>query len=420
MASLGWSQFKKRTTQNLRRFHEYVVDGVGFEIDKEMTIYGKKRPAGDVVKLIGIAYKSKRSPKQGVTNEERLQGCNAEDYKCIYPQYYGTDVNRFLNRFKNYFRSKTDPRFGSRLYVITEDKQLFGIGILRKTADFGGREVSMNSRSMKWGHLEEIAAAEKLNLLQPNVTTQKEFRFEGDLLKPGKSIEADWLDEFNDMVGQIRKTRQKNGEDSLYFDLRVGGVTIPRCVGAMGAPGASSDPKADIVFLHYDNAMRLKIAGYASLKDGSKPKDFQQWGGLSNYRDHEEVQSFVNYLKDTYGDDGVPSGANIGREIQDRKLKIEAVYGPNYSRNRYNSDSVQLIIQGLPTRITDVGSGTYELRTEGSIHDDSPTEMNDLLDGEARPVFLARKGDRSDFGVPGTRIFVYPAAGRSKWEWVNN
>ena len=419
MASLGWNEFKKRTTQNLRRFHEYVVDGVGFELEKEITVYGKKRPAGDVVKLVGLAYKSD-TLKQKPSDYETLQGCNTKDYRCIYPQKYGTDANMFLNRFRNYFRSRTDSQFGRRIYVITEDRQVHSLSILRKTIDFGGREVSMNSRSMRWGHLTEIAEAEKINLLPPDTTTLKEFRFEGDLLKPGKSIEADWLDEFNRMVGELRNKRQMDGKDSKLFDLKVGGVTIPRCVGAMGAPGASSDPKADIVFLHYDNSMRLKIAGYASLKDGSRPKDFQQWGGLSNYREHEEVQSFVNYLKDTYGDDGVPSGANIGKEIEDRKLKIEAVYGPNYSRNRYNSDSVQLIIQGLPEQLTSLGSDTYQLKTQGSIHDDSPTEMNDLLDGEARPVFLARKGDRSDFGVPGTRIFVYPKAGRTKWEWVTN
>ena len=419
MASLGWGQFKKRTLQNLRRFHEYVVDGVGFQIDKEMTIYGKKRPPGDVVKLIGLAYKSKRSPKQGVQQVERLYGCKDTDYKCIYPQYYGTDANMFINRFHNYFRSRTDKTFGSKLYVITEDRQLYKISYLRKTQDFGGREVSMSSRNMRWGHLEAIAAAEKIKLLQPDTTSQKEFRFEGDLLKPGKSIEADWLDDFNQMVGEIRDARQKAGEESLYFDLKVGGVTIPRCVGAMGAPGASSDPKADIVFLHYDNSMKMKVAGFASLKDGSKPKDFQQWGGLSSERQHPEVESFVQYLKDTYGDDGVPSGANIGREIEDVDLKERAVYGPKYSRNRYNSDSVQLIIQGLPRQIRKITSDVYELKTQGSIHDDSPTEMNDLLiKGPARPVFLARKGDRSDFGVPRTRIFVYPKAGRSGWDWV--
>ena len=394
MAALTWSQFKKRTLQNLRRFHEYVVDGAGFVLEKDITVYGRTVPAGDSVKLIGLAYKSTRTLAKS-TKSEQLQGCKTEDYKCIYPADYGRNVRKFINRFKNYYRSKTDSDFGKKLFVITEDRQVHSIGILSKTTDFGGREVSMNSRNMKWGHLESIAAAENLTLL-----------------KPGKTVEADWLDNFNELVGAERERRRKRGE-SMLFDLKVGSVTIPNCVGAMGAPGASSDPKADIVFLYYKNGKDLRITGFTSLKEGSTPKDFQQWGGLSGYRDHEEVKKYVKDLEDQYPN-GAPSGKNIGREIDDRSLKIEAIYGPLYAKGRYNSDSVQLIVQGQPISLS--GNDVKVLKVEGSIHSDD--EMDDLLNGPARPVFMARKGDRSDFGVPGTRIFVYPKAGRTNWEMI--
>lgn len=396
MAALSWSQFKKRQLQNLRRFHEYVVDGAGFVLEKEVKVYGKNIPAGDSVKLIGLAYKSPRTLAKG-TKAERLLGCDIKDYKCIYPANYGKDVRKFINRFNNYFRSKTDPGFGTKIFVISEDYQLHSLGILSKTTDFGGREVSMNSRNMKWGHLESIAAAENLTLL-----------------KPGKTVEADWLDNFNELVGAERERRRKNGE-SMLFDLKVGSLIIPNCVGAMGAPGASSDPKADIVFLYYKNNTDLRITGFTSLKEGSKPKDFQQWGGLSGYRNNQEVLDFVNDLKTRYPN-GAPPGTNIGREINDNTLKVEAVYGPLYRRGSYNSDSVQLIIQGQPTSLS--GNDQKVLKVEGSIHTDSQNEMDELLSGEARPVFMARKGDRSDFGVPGTRIFIYPKAGRSEWEMI--
>lgn len=125
------------------------------------------------------------------------------------------------------------------------------------------------------------------------------------------------------------------------------------------------------------------------------------------------MKKYVKDLEDQYPN-GAPSGKNIGREIDDRSLKIEAIYGPLYAKGRYNSDSVQLIVQGQPISLS--GNDEKVLRVEGSIHSDD--EMDDLLNGPARPVFMARKGDRSDFGVPGTRIFVYPKAGRTNWEMI--
>ena len=200
----------------------------------------------------------------------------------------------------------------------------------------------------------------------------------------------------------------------MAFDLKLGSKVITNCVGAMGAPGASGDPKADIVFLHYNSRNQLRVTGFTSLKEGSTPKDFQQWGGLSAYKDDPEVQDFIETLKSLYPD-GAPPGANLARKIKSRKLKIDAVYGPLYSPNRYNSDSCEFIIQGKPTSITSDG----RLKTEGSIHTDSQSDMNDMFSGGTDPIFLARRdGQRSDFKIPSTRIFIFSQAGRSSYEEI--
>ena len=395
MAQLTWSQFKKRQQLNLRKFHENVIHGVGFQLAQEVKVHGKKVPAGECIKLIGLAYKSKRTVGGRITSAESLEGCKTEDYKCIYPQHYGYSHTKFINRFKNYYRYKSDSRFGSRIFVIADDRSVLPLGVLEKNEDFGGREVSMNSRSMKWGHLETLVQGTNV-----------------DLLKPGKSIEADWLDLFNEMMGKMREERRKSGEP-MSFDLKVGSKVIPNCVGAMGAPGASSDPKADIVFLHYGTNNQLKITGFTSLKDGSTAKDFQQWGGLSSYKDDPEVQDFIETIKQRYPK-GVPSGQGVGRDIKNRKLKVEAVYGPLYQTNRYNSDSCEFIIQGLPQGISSDG----RLTTEGVIHTDSPSEMNKIFSGGTDPIFLARKGDRSDFKIPSTRVFILSKAGRAGYEEI--
>ena len=112
-------------------------------------------------------------------------------------------------------------------------------------------------------------------------------------------------------------------------------------------------------------------------------------------------------------------GVNIGREIEDTSLKIEAIYGPSYRRGQYNSESVQFVIQGTPQRLQKSGN-TYRLVT-GSTHmySDSVQDQNELMTGATRPVFMARSDTkRSDLGVPGTRIFIYSAGGRTNWNWI--
>ena len=77
------------------------------------------------------------------------------------------------------------------------------------------------------------------------------------------------------------------------------------------------------------------------------------------------------------------------------------------------------VIQGTPQRIQRQGD-KYRLVT-GSTHlySDSASDQNELMSGETRPVFMARSDTkRNDLGVPGTRIFIYSAGGRSKWTWI--
>ena len=70
-----------------------------------------------------------------------------------------------------------------------------------------------------------------------------------------------------------------------------------------------------------------------TLKDGTDVKNFQQWGG-PNFKNHPEVEQFAADLKQMYpnGISAAGGGVNVGREIEDRNLKIEAIYGPSYSR----------------------------------------------------------------------------------------
>ena len=54
------------------------------------------------------------------------------------------------------------------------------------------------------------------------------------------------------------------------------------------------------------------------------------------------------------------------------------------------------------------------------VYSDSPQGKAHLLSESngTDPVFMARRGDRSDFDVPRTRIFIYSIEGRTNWNWI--
>ena len=342
------------------------------------------------IQLTGIAYESKKIERGKEVKDDRTFFCknysSADDF---------ADAVMHRLPLKNLD--------GKKLKLILYDERTYAsFGALFKSNDFGGGSTSLDLGQLKWGHLGFFAE-----------------RCGFKLLPPGKQIELYWLNDFNELVSRERDRLMKKGED-VCLDFEIAGVTLNNVIGAMGAPDAKKDPKADIVFVTCSGGC-LEYTGFASLKDGTDVKNFQQWGGLSNFKNHPEVEQFAADLKQMYpnGISAAGGGVNVGREIEDRNLKIEAIYGPSYSRGNYNSESVQLVIQGAPQRIQRQGD-KYRLVT-GSTHlySDSASDQNELMSGETRPVFMARSDTkRNDLGVPGTRIFIYSAGGRSKWTWI--
>jgi hypothetical protein len=129
--------------------------------------------------------------------------------------------------------------------------------------------------------------------------------------------------------------------------------------GEEGYSGRRGDPKADFVLLDAaDNPIY-----YISAKDGDSPKNFNQWGGFSNIPEEglEEIRKFaisaarfvmedreasktdgdpLRYYDWVERDEGYvlermppgewPKGLVIAKPIQDRMLKLKAVFGDDY------------------------------------------------------------------------------------------
>jgi hypothetical protein len=162
-------------------------------------------------------------------------------------------------------------------------------------------------------------------------------------------------------------------------------------------------PKSDFHFLDADG----KSIVWISHKDGDKPSDFQQWGGISkvvpNTHSHKETKKFIHDLSEKFPK-GLPKAANIIKEINDKILKKRAVYGDEYKQggSRFNENNVQLVLQG-PVKL--VPQGNYYVLKANHINSNG-----EELKGDYDPTFTAQY--RSDRGAPvkNARASIWPKA----------
>ena len=197
---------------------------------------------------------------------------------------------------------------------------------------------------------------------------------------------------------QIEEARIKEGR--LEIPVKIGSKTY-MVMDVVSTPGT---PKSDFHLVNKDN----KEVVWISHKDGSRAKDFQQWGGLSRTKEpklygHSETTAFIEEIHKTYPK-GLPNATTIYRRIVDTKLKMMSVYGNEYGR-KYSRQNTTLMLQG--DVVLTKKNRSYEITA-------THTHVNgDNMTGDYEPVFMAiYKGDRSDFGIAGTRVVIGPFGSR--------
>ena len=258
--------------------------------------------------------------------------------------------------------------------------------------------------------LEEQRAVSSLTLLGADGNTYK-FK---DLLKSGEfggkgaggsTIKEDReLSSLREQLEAIKKEIK-----SVTVPIKIGNKTY-QAEGAESTPGT---PKSDFHLLDKDG----KEIVWISHKDGSRPKDFQQWGGISDRKEpkifkHPETQKFINDLKEMYPD-GLPRATSLYRKIEDDKLKMWSVYGNEYG-GRLSRQNCTILIQG-PVKL--VKKNKVYVFESNHIHENGES----VDSGGFEPVFMAiYKGDRSDAGVKGTRIVIMPIQGRKAKQFTKD
>jgi len=249
---------------------------------------------------------------------------------------------------------------------------------------------------------ERFATAEKLSAAIPGSSVsddRKSVTYNGGviLVKPSEA-----------QGGRLDKEEaQRNEIDGLIKDALNGQPTISlqvgnRLVQAAGAVQAKPGVKADIAIVDATG----NPTAWVSLKDGSKAKDFGQWGGITHKPvwSHPEVQEFVNTLKQQFGSE-FPRGSSYGRPIQDSVLKLQSVYGKFYGREPGESN-VDIVLQGKPTLVKGK-EGQFILKGQVNFLN------GQVPDGDYDPAFIVRYiRDRGNAGIQFARISVYPTKGR--------
>ena len=188
--------------------------------------------------------------------------------------------------------------------------------------------------------------------------------------------------------------------------IKIGNEVYRNITGVRKTPGT---PKSD--FELFDASGESVI--WISHKDGKGPRDFQQWGGISQKVEptiagHPETRGFIDQLNKVYPK-GLPPADAVYHRIKDNDLKMLSVYGNQYGKN-LGPQNVTVLLQG-PVGLKK--SGRYYILTANHVHFNGESVDSDGFE----PVIMAvYKGDRSDAGIKGTRITIMPIGGRKAVE----
>lgn len=235
---------------------------------------------------------------------------------------------------------------------------------------------------------------------------KKTLNYEGrpDAPPAGIQYELDMIKRLDTMLHDImEKHGYVNG-----VPIICNGKVVGQAVSAVNVHG---NPKADIALTD----TKGKEVVWISYKNGTSTKDFQQWSGTTEISDFPQVQNFVSELKEKFPD-GLKNGYCVGMKIRGDKsllLKKRAIYGKDYG-GAYGINNVNFVIQGK-IDLKPVSKRGYTLvssNAECYQNGENPKPSSD-------PILLAKyTSDRNQFGIPATRIMVYPYSGRTVNLWI--
>lgn len=199
----------------------------------------------------------------------------------------------------------------------------------------------------------------------------------------------------------IERAKKESGMDEITVHTEHGPVKVS------SAEKIAGTPKADFAL---KNSAGQKVR-FISHKDGSTVKDFQQFGGVSKFKDHPIVKKFQSILQKQHpkGVSGETVGMRLDSSNQQHKSFIQkAMYGHGHGDSTFHENNVHEIHQG-PMRLEPHPNGKrgHFILKSNHVYKNGkvPSNMNMM-------VYARGDQNRSDLGINKTRVLVGPEASR--------
>jgi len=196
---------------------------------------------------------------------------------------------------------------------------------------------------------------------------------------------------------QIEAILLETEQDFFYIDINGVKSKVDDIETTSGVP------KSDFSFTYKGTPVI-----FISHKDGKKPTDFQQYGGITckagkSICKHEEIEKFVSDMKEKFPD-GVKPKQSYYRKINSKDLKLMSIYGADYGE-KFGVDNVHAILQGK-VELDNIGDGTYKIKASHVMYNGELPEENSGYD----PMFYLRfSGSRGgNFGLKDGRFMIVP------------
>lgn len=191
-----------------------------------------------------------------------------------------------------------------------------------------------------------------------------------------------------------------------YIPLRINGRTV-KLAGIYQPKGT---PKSDFNLTDPQG----NDVGFLSHKAGSKPTDFQQYGGLSDrvFANDKEVKSFMKDCIEMFPN-GLGKGQSVYRKVKGRKLQLQSIFGTSYGSGGPGLNNVDEFHQGH-MKLTKSGNNYTITSGHKGTNGDIPSKNS----GYECILYARYTGDRganiAGMFLENARVGVFPAAKAAK------
>lgn len=303
-----------------------------------------------------------------------------------------SDLRKDENRVLNFINKVKE---GSPFATVSKGEVIINKGEFAKVKLF----MTEDGKFPKSGSREKVKTNNGILDIPNDFLKTGEFGGKGQ--GSGTSAETMALNYFNknlnDILIKLRKPE---------INLKING-RIVKCALMVKTEGKyqGREPKSDMTIVN----AKGQPQAFISHKAGRSAKDYQQYGGLSytQYGNNKDIKAFMGAVRQE-NPNGLKSGQSYYRDVKDKMLIREAMYGPEYNSKKPSISNID-----------EFHLGNMDLQKSGShytIQSVHKGTNGEIPSQSFKGVFFIRyQGNRGDARAGGeviknARVGIFPIA----------